>query len=132
MWQEKVLNPQIIKSLFKEDNLSLERIKMSDIQFVVGGTLICKVNYDLENYLRNPPTKWVAKGYNTVQVQLSFIESTVRIAELSGSTASGTLAIECVETGFEVNYLNHENSDRLTMPCNWIHVDKIEGYTQLS
>jgi hypothetical protein len=37
MWQEKVMNPQLIKSIFKDDNLSLERIKVSDIRLVVGG-----------------------------------------------------------------------------------------------
>ncbi|WP_369810634.1 Imm50 family immunity protein [Hymenobacter cheonanensis] len=130
MWQEKVMNPQLIKSLFKDDYLSLERIKVSDIRFVIRGTLICILNYDLENYLTSPPAKWVAKGYNTVQMQLSLIQATVSIAELSGSSAAGTLSIECVEDGFDVAYVNHENDNKLVLHCSWIHVDKVEGYAQ--
>jgi len=130
MWKEKVINPQIIKSLFKDEDLSLERISMGDIQFVIGGALTCRMSYELENYLKNPPAKWVAKGCNTVQMQLAFIQATVRIAALSGSNAPGTLSIQVVETGFEVDYLNHENNDRLSLHCSWIHVDKVEGYMQ--
>lgn len=130
MWQEKVINPQIIRSLFKDEDLSLERIVMGGIQFITGGTLICIMSYDLEKYLENPPAKWIARGCNTVQMQLSFIQSTVRRAELSGSNALGTLSIQVVETGFEVNYLNHENNDRLSLHCSWIHVDRVECYMQ--
>jgi len=130
MWKDKVLNPQLIKILFKDENLSLSRIKMRNVQLIIGIDLVCVMIFDLENYLTSPPAKWVEKGYNTVQMRLSFIQSSIRIAKMSGSNAVGTLNIEYTGKEFEVSHANEENDDRVMLHCGWIHVDKIEGYQE--
>jgi hypothetical protein len=127
MWTQKVLNPQLIKSLFGDENLSLERIEMHEIKLIVGVDLLCVMSFDLEHYLQKPPVKWIQKGFNTVQMQLSFINSTVDFINLGGSSQTGALLIDDNGPGFIASYLSGDSS-RLSIGCNWIHVDKIEGY----
>ncbi|MGX1810000.1 Imm50 family immunity protein [Nocardia sp. NPDC055321] len=71
-WLDLVVDPQPIRSVFKESEPSLTGISLQSLCMHRDGPRVT-LRVDLSSYPDNPPAKWVQRQANTVQVELMFV-----------------------------------------------------------
>jgi len=101
-WLNLVQNPESIKNIYSSPPL-LKGVRIKSIELRQDGPLLF-MRLDLPEYPSKPPIKWEKEGFNTVSLELEFIEiSGLRIENwLNDNVADivikGTKDALCVET----------------------------------
>ena len=128
MWTEHILNPKLISSLFKGEIPSLKQIKMYETSVMFGGTVQCKMHFDLKDFLAEAPIKWVQSKYNTVGMSLNLIDADIKHFSVCGGEMVGDLSIDFLDSAFLVEFSTDKSGMIFSAIAKWINVDKVEGY----
>ncbi len=71
-WLNQITNPKIITTIFGNNIPELMGVELHDIVFNRDGpTVVLRI--DFANFPEKPPAKWLAQGFNCVQMQLALI-----------------------------------------------------------
>lgn len=70
-WTSLLHNPEGISSVYQGNPPDLTGVRLHEAVLQVDGPTL-KLRLDLPRYPDDPPRKWVAQGFNTVQVEISF------------------------------------------------------------
>lgn len=77
-WLDALDDPQGIRAIYGDDVPSLTAVPIHEVCLHRDGPRVV-LRFDLPRYPTDPPQKWTAQGFNTVQVQLMLVD----ILELS-------------------------------------------------
>ena len=129
MWTEHILNPLIIKSIFKDEIPSLKQIKMQRMNLDFGVDLLCRLYFDLKDFPISVPTKWLQRKCNTLQFHLSLTNSTFTTLSMQGGATIGDLEINFINQQFEFEFKNSDGKVHFIGSAKWIDVSEISAYT---
>jgi hypothetical protein len=129
LWIEHVLNPKTITSVYPTQAPSLAQVQLGELSIICGGTLTCRLSFDLRDFPTDAPTKWVQRKCNTVSLALSLTEVTIEQCVIPSGSGVGNLSIVHDGTGFEVAFSTKPQGVVFRARATWISVDSISAYT---
>ena len=126
-WYNYVESIESLKSIYGEDIPSLKEIKVKEIIFYQDGPRIVS-KIDLPVLPKSLPVKWKAKGYNTISIELQFIE----ISKLSfiDWKLINRCSVEILKKS-EILHVTFSGDITLNLECKWLHVNSISAYENL-
>ena len=88
-----MLNPLIIKGIFKDEISSLKQVKMCRLALDFGAELLGKFYFDLNIFPISAPNKWLQRKCDTVSFNISLIDSKFTTLSIQGGAIVGDLEI---------------------------------------
>jgi hypothetical protein len=128
MWIEHVINPKTITSIYPAQAPSLAHIRLGELSIVCGGSLQCRLHFDLKDFPADAPLRWVQQQCNTVSLSLNLIEATIEQCIIHSGSGVGDLSILHDGTGFQVAFSTDSQGVVFRARSKWIHVDRISAY----
>ncbi|WP_191906369.1 Imm50 family immunity protein [Hymenobacter baengnokdamensis] len=128
MWIEHVLNPKTITSIYSTEPPSLEQVQLYELSITCGGTLQCKLHFNLKDFPTDAPIKWVQRKCNTVQLSLNLIQTELIQCNIPSGSGIGDLGIIYDGTRFHITFSTQSEGVVFQATATWIHVDNILGY----
>ncbi len=129
MWLNLVEQAKTLESIFKNDIVTLENIKIRRIEIDCLNGWIFKIYIDLNQYPSNPPLKWTKNKNNTVQIGLNFIENEIiNFQNIDFSLSSGNINITEEGNYKQIIFTNNEKYTVFTLKCKWIFINSVVGY----
>ena len=125
-WIEHVMNPKTITSIYPAQAPSFAQVRLGKLSILCGGTLQCRLHFDLKDFPADAPIKWVQKKCNTVSVSLCLTEVTLEQCVISSGI--GDLSIVHDGTGFQVAFSTQSQGVVFRARATWIHVDRTSAY----
>ena len=129
MWLNLVEKSITVKSIFKDETVSLDSIVLNRIEIRCDSGWNTLVGFYLSQYPSNPPEKWKKQQYDTVRLGLSFSENEILYFQNSNFTLSkGNLTI--TEEGVYKKIIFAEPENNLPIfifRCKWIFVSSISA-----
>ena len=124
MWIENLENPETVKSIFKDEIPELRRTIIKEIALHQNGSTLNAI-FDISEFPKNPPSKWKLNGYNTVSIELLFVE--IDNLKITNWNAINRCVIEFRkrEDFYDVKFAGDIMAD---FKCRWIRVQTISGY----
>lgn len=124
-WIGLVDDTTFLKELFGDSGPLLEAVRLHQVDFHQDGPRLT-LRFDLATYPPNPPKKWVAAGYNTVQVELMAVG--IHSVSLQGWAANniGNMSIEHNGTAAVIQF--RSDNCALVGSCDNLRVACIAGY----
>ena len=133
MWLKSVEQAKILKSIFKNDTVTLDNIKIRRIEIDCLNGWNFKIYLDLNQYPSEPPLKWTESGNNTVQIGLNLIENEIiDFQNTDFSLSSGNIYITEFGSSKQLVFKNNENHTVFKLKCKWIYIDSLVGYEDIS
>ena len=129
MWLTLVEDTQSIRAIYGDQTPELRKINLHEIKIVNGLEINCNLRFDLNKLPENLPEKWVAKGVNTVQLDISLVTSDIIFFKTSGGDIIGNIDIVSIENGKSVTFSSIEK-EVFTIHTKWIYIRSITGYTK--
>ena len=129
-WIEHVMNPKTITSIYQGQAPSLAQVELGELSIVCGGTLQCRLHFDLKDFPADAPIKWVQQKCNTVSLSLNLIEATLEQCIIPSGSSIGDLSIVHDGTGFQVAFSTQPQGVVFRARATWINVDRISAYTK--
>ncbi|MEU5418961.1 Imm50 family immunity protein [Streptomyces sp. NPDC020799] len=125
MWTNFLENAAGIEAIYSGTPPRLESVRIHELVLGVESSAL-KLRIDLSAYPAEPPKKWAAHGYNTVQIELCF--SGLRDVELSGFCHEivGDVVLSRGET---VNVEVNSESMRIRAAADMMFTSNISAYT---
>jgi hypothetical protein len=128
MWIEHVINPKTITSIYPAQAPSLAQVRLGELSIVCGGSLQCRLHFDLKDFPADAPLKWVQQQCNTVSLSLNLIQVTIEQCLIPSGSGVGDLSIIHDGTGFQVAFSTDLLGVVFRARATWIHVDRISAY----
>ncbi|WP_405991253.1 Imm50 family immunity protein [Streptomyces sp. NBC_00986] len=123
-WTSLVQNPEGITSVYQGSPPELLDVHVHEVCLHRDGPAL-RVRLDLPSYPENPPRKWAAQGFNTVQIEVTF--SGLREVKLNGFSTNMTATISIEEdTGVQI-HLSAPGSD-VRAVANTAIISKVTAY----
>ncbi|WP_263166604.1 immunity 50 family protein [Streptomyces sp. SCSIO ZS0520] len=69
-WLNHVANPTGLENIYTEGTPSLSGVSLHEVRLVRDGPSLI-LRFDLNRPPQNPPKKWITKGFNTVQLEIT-------------------------------------------------------------
>ncbi|ARU60079.1 hypothetical protein CBW65_02605 [Tumebacillus avium] len=102
MWCEFLQRNKFLSSLYAGEVPKLLNVRMAEIKLSDDGRKFT-VFFNMPRFADIPPSKWISLGYNTVFVELAFVDITEIMIKSSGGKYRGNIEIQKNEDGkFEV------------------------------
>jgi len=127
LWTKTVDETEFLDRLFPDSAPSLSRVTIHELRLHRDGPSVL-IRFDLAEYPSDPPKKWVAGAFNTVQITLWAFEikewemagwSTNTAASMKITTIVDDVAIVIGSAGFEARLVaGHVRVDRVTAYCD--------------
>ena len=127
MWTEHILNPQIVRSIFKEEIPSLNQIWLHRMSLEFGSDPTCNLGFDLNQFPNPAPAKWLQREFNTVQLNLRLINANLTMS-IQGGAMTGNLKINFINKQFEIEFKNTDGRVCFDGTAQWIDVVSISAY----
>lgn len=124
-WLTGVDNSAFLASLFPGGGPSLAQVNLHEVQLNRDGPTVL-LRFDLDTFPTNPPPKWRASGFNTVQVRLMGIGMHRFSLSGWGTTQFGPLSILTSARGVEVRFTSGEVT--LDACFHVLRIDGVSGY----
>jgi hypothetical protein len=128
MWIDHVLNPKTITSIYPAQAPSLRHVRLHELAIRCGDDLQCRLRFDLADFPVDAPAKWVQQQYNTVQLTLCFIQTTIDYCTIPSGSGIGDLCIRYEEDRFHVEFHTPLQGSVFRAAATWVQVDRIGGY----
>ena len=128
MWIELVINPKTITSIYPAQAPSLAQVRLGELSIICGGSLQCRLHFDLKDFPADAPLKWVQQQCNTVSLSLRLLEVTIEQCLIPSGSGVGDLSIMHDGTGFQVAFRTDPQGVVFRARATWIHVDRISAY----
>ena len=123
-WTQLLLDAMPISAVLKQTP-SLEHVRLHEIVLQQDGPDVL-LRLDLREYPANPPQKWVAGQFNTVQLTLRLGE--VTDVRLSGWSRDNIVDVEIVRITSGILVKAKQSTLSFECMCKFLSVDKISGY----
>lgn len=101
-WTALILNPQGLKAVYGERLPPLTAVRLRQLTLHEDGPALT-LRLDLSTFPADPPLKWAAKGFNTVQITLSFSGLRTLTLHGFGTEITADLVLEAAGTGVTVH-----------------------------
>jgi len=124
-WIEHVLSPKTITSIYPAQVPSLAQVRLGELSILCGGSLQCRLHFDLKDFPADSPTKWVQQKCNTVSLSLCLTEVTLEQCVIPSGIGIGDLSIVHDGNGFRVAFSTRPQGVVFRAWATWIHVDRI-------
>ena len=130
MWLELVEKSITVSSIFKQDEVTLDEIRLNAITISVHNGWTFGIGFDVKQYPSSPPIKWQKANYNTVSIGLDFLENEILFFQNSNfALEKGELFIEKEGLFKKVRFIASESKDTIfILRCRWIFVNGIAAY----
>lgn len=133
MWLNLVEKSIIVKSIFKDEEVSLDEIQLYAMAIDCHNGWTLGIGFDIPQYPLFPPVKWQKEQYNTIRIGLNFLENEILFFQNSDFTLqTGNLVIEEEEEIYKkVTFVSSKSKLPIFIfRCRWIFVDGISAYTR--
>lgn len=70
-WIETISNPIPVLSIYGSEPPTLKDVRIEEIRLSPDGPTL-RLRFDLPQFPKHPPAKWLRAGMNTVQLEVSF------------------------------------------------------------
>ena len=127
-WIEHMLNLKTITRIYPAQAPSLAQVRLGELSILCGGSLQCRLHFDLKDFPADAPTKWVRQKCNTVSLSLCFTEVTLEQCVIPSGSGIGDLSIVHDGNGFLVAFSTQPQGGVFRARATWIHVDRISAY----
>ncbi|MCS0601264.1 immunity 50 family protein [Streptomyces sp. LP11] len=127
-WNSLLHNPEGITAVYGGDPPDLSGVRLRELTLHEDGPTLT-VRLDLPAYPNQPPRKWAAQGFNTVQIELSL--SGLRSIELEGFASEVTADVFLSEgDGIAVDITSPHT--RVQAVADTVYMAKLTAYTDES
>ena len=103
-WSDFLLDASSLVAIFGARDLRQDQLTLHEVVVSRDGPEV-RLRFDLPEFPTDPPQKWVAQGFNTVQVTLSLVG--VRNLSLEGLSTEMVVMLEISEldAGIQLNII---------------------------
>jgi Immunity protein 50 len=129
MWLSLVEEVEGVRAIYGNESPDLQKINLHEIKIVNGEEIGCNLRFDLNKLPKTLPEKWIAKGVNTVQLDISLVTSEILFLKTSGGDIIGDIEISSTENGKKITFRNNEK-DVFIILAKWIYLRSIYGYSK--
>ena len=126
-WIDLVLDATPVKAIFGQELPMLEDIDLHEIALHRDGPRVL-LRFDLQDFPMHPPKKWVAEGFNRVQMRL--LASGVRELHIAGWQANNRVDLRIEKDGSLVRIRADNGVVQLDLIADFLIVDRISAYRE--
>ena len=130
MWLNLVEKSITVKSIFKNDEVTLDEIRLYYMGILVHNGWTLGIGFDVKQYPSSPPIKWQKDKCNTIRIGLDLLDNEILFFQNSDfSLEKGDLVIE--EDGIFKKVTFIASKSRLPVficRCRWILVSGISAF----
>lgn len=123
-WASFLHNPEGISAIYGGAPPELSRVRVHEVVLQVDGPTL-KVRLDLPRYPDQPPRKWAAQGFNTVQVEISLGGLRAIALEGFGTDITADVSLSGVN-GVTLNVVSPET--RVQAVADTAFISKLTAY----
>jgi hypothetical protein len=124
-WLEALSDTRGISAIFGGDVPALDRVAMQEISLNRDGPS-ATLRFDLPGYPASPPAKWLAQGFNVVQVTLLLVG--VQDLSIQGWSHQGAVDLELSRDGSTVVARGSSESMRLDVRADAAVITSLSAY----
>ncbi|MDN3265459.1 Imm50 family immunity protein [Streptomyces sp. CSDS2] len=123
-WTYALKNPHGIRTLYQGSPPPLNRVLVHEVALNQDGPTL-RLRIDLSRYPAQPPQKWVAQGFNTVQVEITF--GGVRTITLEGFGTNSVADIS-LDKNNGINIIAASPEIRLSANAEFAFISQLRAY----
>ena len=124
-WHDFAQNPEAVTSLYDVPP-SLQGLQLQEITLHVDGPRL-ELRGDLTRFPDRPPARWVASGYNAVQLQLDLFG--LQSVQLSGWSTENRVDITMEQTPGGLIALSAQGMNcNVVVTCQFFRIAHLRGY----
>ncbi|WP_367323547.1 Imm50 family immunity protein [Streptomyces sp. HUAS ZL42] len=124
-WTSLIHNPEGISAVYQDTPPDLSNVLMREVILHEDGPTL-RLRVDLPRYPDQPPRKWIAQGFNTVQIELLF--SGLRAIALEGFGSEVTADIVLAQdNGVSIEVTSPETHIRAV--ADTAYISNLTAYT---
>ncbi|MGJ5896619.1 Imm50 family immunity protein [Streptomyces niveiscabiei] len=124
-WVALLHNPEGVSSVYGGDVPDLQGVQVHEVALLRDGPTL-KIRLDLPEYPERPPRKWALQGFNTVQVEFSFVA--LREVLVEGFSVEVRADISVREEGGRVKLEVSAEGVRVGAVADTFYLSKISAY----
>ncbi len=124
-WADVVLNAVSVKAIFGSDLPALDGVSIHEIVLHRDGPRVL-LRFDLKAFPARPPAKWVAAGFNRVQVRLLAVG--VHGLQITGLQSNIHVDIQISMEGSMIRMHGDNGTFRFDVVTESVIVDGISAY----
>ena len=131
MWTDLVIDSTILKSIFTNEEVSLDKVVLHKIDIDCINGWYFKIEVDLSIFPSQPPIKWFQRKYNTARISFGFIESQIECLRNSEvEIITGNLSFDAIgDKSLVVVFTSEKNNEIIfQLRCKWINIISLTGY----
>jgi len=123
-WTNWLGNNKQMKMMFSEPP-SLVNVLLHEVRLLIDGQVMY-VRFDLGSFPNSPPLKWVASGFNRVQMTLGLLG--ISETQISGWSLINIGSIKFTNEGETIRFLFENNESYITCAARFANIVSLTGY----
>lgn len=129
MWLSSIENKEVFRSIYRDKELSLDKLFLHELSVFTGENPRVIVKFDTSELPNELPTKWKIGKVNTLQITMEFIGVTFNSFSINKNNFKNVLSdIEPMGDRKRVRCVDVYREEVFDLEAKWIYLKNISGY----
>ncbi|WP_221391969.1 Imm50 family immunity protein [Dyadobacter sp. NIV53] len=129
MWLSLIEKREALLAIYQDEVPDLENLFLHEIKITTGKDLIINIRFDLGEFPKKIPKKWLDRNINTVQITLDLIQAKIEEIDLEKAISSvDSIIIEQISDYKRITLRDASKAEVLTIRSTWIYLSSLNGY----